>query len=1411
MHKQSPQQQYQRHLHYVHQSAGNTLLQPRYHWQATVHDKRAEIQSAINPTPRSPDPGYLEALNGYFPQSQYDYIPTEESRSGNVSQTEDEEDEEEMWGGEEETNHHTQYLIQDCRREAARRLRRRSRSVNEALSSVWTPLGSPKALEAEVFIPPANEELINASSRQPHISYMSKRRRHSCVEPNTKEFQALAAIFGWVTMSAQDAWPKILGKQLDETTKINAPLPTQNYNDAHPAVFESDDNLDLDGSFRYGEVMEWGLSCESRDSEFTDSCFQSPPHSAGLPSGSMDFSVGLKALGLESSLVHHDGNYLQRHQAIPLRHGSGETVRGCQAPMSVPRVEQNSETNEEVIPSALGFNIDGRIPQSSMAYTATLNAEVHSNDKGQSQSQDLRNIEKAGRRQRSVEFSLLCRTAYSDRICMEIPLESGASKNTENLLMSPLSFSSGKDSGYMSLACSFIKSPSHTSAATTEKSVCDVQREQCCLPTKSKEQIDDSCINTEGGFSVEPISEAASTSQIPPRCPENDAQGYDHSEDEGPDTIVYAPFDNDQLLENCGPRPIIAATIAKLIEKLTHQYGMDSGFVSDFFLTFRLFMSPMQLCKYLIQRYLWSLEQDSGIRHIVRVRTFVVIRYWINKHFEDDFLPSKALRFQMESFLREMRSNPRVQASSIDGRIILILSDLYKRQRRDYKAFAEQKLIEDQRHRFTQRTDQEAIQLDQGYSESEDAKVSEIERLGVSAIRGHTEYSVTKPASSDIAGTAAARRSETPIKGRHRASTLAGVTSRSMVREPQGECTNYKSHLSNDSRTASMSRQMSEGGAVISRERRLSTSSIKTHKSGSTWSTKMTMGINKLRQKSEDIYQQIVQATNVPVKSGDNKTCVCWTPAYTGITEHHALNTARSYPCLRPSVIVASVSQEMTLSQSSGGYSNSGHLSNKSIKRLKSSVSLGRASPVAELSPVPSPTKNQFSSISARHSRSNSNTSMGYHPNPDCPFHVQCLGVVGTDISKKAQESLSKDTSTTLQEALQDDFSDILPRPPLSRVPTSIPSSPAYCPWFTGHQTNSPAPMYKPFILYYRSQLIAQQLCLLEQHFLEQVKWDELLEVELTKAGRSRNKSKWIFPIGGYLFRTGREKSGVDASNERSNMLCMWVASEVVSTHPIEDRVRVIEKFIRIAQYRNYNSFFHLVMGLGSSHLRSLRRTWSRVRSYEMRILQEFQDFISPYSNWGEIRKAMNQVDYQETLSDSMLGLDTILTPRVMESTSPNQQFFGDAGHIRNTAHSGGTEAKGCIPFLGLFVFDLTHISVSSPWYLPQTPVPQVEDRSQGVCSLPTKSVSIGNASIPTRLQAPEPKDVPKLIPTGTLLVHFHRYQLIAKTIKWFMAFQRRSQKYTFQVDSTLYSKCFLLRVLSDERVRELADTCEGE
>ncbi|KAG0013160.1 Guanine nucleotide exchange factor lte1 [Entomortierella chlamydospora] len=1151
------------------------------------------MQSAMKTTPHTPNPGYLEAINGYFPQIHPDCIPVEGTHPGDDSHTEDEGDEGDVQGNDEDISLRTQNLAQNG----------------------------------------------------------------------------------------------------------------------------------------------------SRDPEFTDSRFQSPNRS-------MELLAEHGNLSLSVTLDHKGDSDFPQHQTRHSRPGLSEVLRDRQTLVSDSEMERNGWAFSVAPRSSFESQRDCTKSQpNSTTYNTPSDVNTLPRERGQDVDQLLElssvvseNFVETGRRQKSLEFSLLCKTESSNDVCVENSLDSTIVRTNESSLMLPLSFSNGKDSGYMSIACSCLNSSTQPFVTDIEQSTNDIQEERDCLPAESELRMDnefdctnaDICLNDVGSMLDE-----ASAPHILPQCPENDAHGFDHAEDEGPDTIVYGPLEGYPNSGNYELRPIVAATVAKLIEKLTHQYGM---------------------------------EQDSGTRHIVRVRTFVVIRYWINKHFEDDFLPSKALRFQMESFLREVRSNPRVQTSAVDSRIILSLSNFYKRQRQVYKTLAERALMNENRYDSRNKADQGISHSDLGYLESGDMKVSEVERLDVSSIHSNIEPLAAKTALSDVTGT------KSTIKGRNRASTLASITAKSMVREAHGSCPNYKSPLSNDSQatSTSMSRQLSEGGAVMPRERRLSTSSIKTHKGVTIWSTKVTLGINKLRQKSEDIYQQFVHSANGPSKNGDSRACVCWTPEYTGIAEHHALNTTRSHPCLQPSVVVANVSQELFSPQPSASCPTPVHPSSKSIKRLKSSVSLDRSSPVAELSPAPSPTWNQFSSISARHSRSNSNSSMCYHPNPECPFHVECLGVVGADTSKKIQGSLDKKTSTTRQEALQEDFADTLTRPSVSRVQTSIPPSPGYSPWFTAHRSCSSVPVYKPFILYYRSQLIAQQLCLLEQHFLEEIRWDELLEVELAKAGR-RNRSKCQFSIGGYLFKTERERNGVDASNERSNMLCMWVASEVVSTHPIEDRVRVIEKFIRIAQkchqYRNYNSLFHLVMGLGSSHLCTLRRTWSKVRSYEMRILQELQHYILPYSNWGLLRKAMSQVDYQETLGDS--------TKRFSAQGPDSTQS------CRGTA-------------------------VSSPWYLPQTPTPQDEGecKSQEPCSLPSEFVGNGDAGV--RLQAPDPKDLQRLIPTGKLLVHFHRYKLIAKTIKWFMAFQRRSQKYTFAVDSTLYSKCFLLRVLSDERVRELADSCEG-
>lgn len=374
-----------------------------------------------------------------------------------------------------------------------------------------------------------------------------------------------------------------------------------------------------------------------------------------------------------------------------------------------------------------------------------------------------------------------------------------------------------------------------------------------------------------------------------------------------------------------------------------------------------------------------------------------------------------------------------------------------------------------------------------------------------------------------------------------------------------------------------MGRQASEGSGLFqTRERRLSSSSIRSNKSASTWSTKF---VNKIRQKSEDFYQQIVHPSGTTHKA-DSKQCVCWTLAYIGISEqhHHALSSARSFPNLRPSAISTHYQQQQDTAGSGLASNTSSSIpslpANKSIKRLKSSLSLGLHSSTSSTapSPNPSPTRNQFSTISSRHSRSNSNSSVGYHPNPECPYHIPCVEAIQTDSinappppppSESSESGASSATYTTLKEALQEDYSSITnggesgssSQPQSSGI---VPPSPGwnYGPWYSSaHQlssTTAPAPPYKPFILFYRSQLIAQQLCLLEQHFLENVKWDELLEVELCRAGR-KSPSKVQSSISGYLFRTEGESNGMDASNERSNMvslaflLCVFMAYGLLS------------------------------------------------------------------------------------------------------------------------------------------------------------------------------------------------------------------------------------------------------------------------
>ncbi|KAI8582802.1 hypothetical protein K450DRAFT_170181 [Umbelopsis ramanniana AG] len=180
----------------------------------------------------------------------------------------------------------------------------------------------------------------------------------------------------------------------------------------------------------------------------------------------------------------------------------------------------------------------------------------------------------------------------------------------------------------------------------------------------------------------------------------------------------------------------------------------------------------------------------------------------------------------------------------------------------------------------------------------------------------------------------------------------------------------------------------------------------------------------------------------------------------------------------------------------------------------------------------------------------------------------------------------------------------------------------------------------RSFILYERSESIAQQLCLVERDVLLAVQWEELVHCRWTKMNTNvdgRQDGKNEDPH----FTDKSQKSprfdsslhhGVQDAIQRFNVVCQWVASEIVRAPNLEVRVRTIEKFIRIAEkcrmYSNFATLIQVLLGLQAPAVSRLHKTWSKVRNSELKILDELSSFTSPTKNWKHMRDSMTTIPF---------------------------------------------------------------------------------------------------------------------------------------------------------------------------------------
>lgn len=140
---------------------------------------------------------------------------------------------------------------------------------------------------------------------------------------------------------------------------------------------------------------------------------------------------------------------------------------------------------------------------------------------------------------------------------------------------------------------------------------------------------------------------------------------------------------------------------------------------------------------------------------------------------------------------------------------------------------------------------------------------------------------------------------------------------------------------------------------------------------------------------------------------------------------------------------------------------------------------------------------------------------------------------------------------------------------------------------------------------------MAQQFCLIEKFILLDINWEELVDCKWTKmsasslyqphdsiyqensSGHVREEVPHQTPFEqhqqGMYSRKKRMKQQQEKNNESSergiekainrfNAVCQWVSSEIVQTKSLEDRVKLIEKFIRLAKVRGLCPFMHSIV-----------------------------------------------------------------------------------------------------------------------------------------------------------------------------------------------------------------------------------------
>lgn len=117
------------------------------------------------------------------------------------------------------------------------------------------------------------------------------------------------------------------------------------------------------------------------------------------------------------------------------------------------------------------------------------------------------------------------------------------------------------------------------------------------------------------------------------------------------------------------------------------------------------------------------------------------------------------------------------------------------------------------------------------------------------------------------------------------------------------------------------------------------------------------------------------------------------------------------------------------------------------------------------------------------------------------------------------------------------------------------------------------------------------------------------------------------------LFRVVQSRYGAPMLSKFADLVnkeMFWVVTQIVSEPNVVRRMRTVKQFIKLARYfrefKNFNSMFAILSGLGHQAVSRLKNTWDKLPTKYHRIFQDLQELMDPSRNMCRYRTLVTRL-----------------------------------------------------------------------------------------------------------------------------------------------------------------------------------------